>query len=80
VKTTVTRVKCLGTRTCDAFDEPGGTGPPGHPSGRDIAGWTPLRVGASTRVAGRAALLGAATTTAIAHLEEDASRYARALQ
>ena len=36
--------------------------------------WDLLRVDASTRATGRVALLGAATTTAIAHLEEDASR------
>ena len=36
--------------------------------------WDLLRVDASVRATGRVALLGAATTIAIAHLEEDASR------
>jgi hypothetical protein len=34
-------VEYFGTRTCNAFDEPGGTGTPGHPRGRNIAGWDP---------------------------------------
>jgi hypothetical protein len=66
--------ECFGTRTCDAIDEPGRATTPGHPSRRNIAGWTLLRVDSSTRVTGKVALLGAATTAAVAHLEEDASR------
>src|ERR1700734_74785 len=57
------RVKTLdpeyfGLRMCEGFDRRPRRVSPGHPPGRNIAGWTLLRVDASARVAGKVALLG----------------------